>query len=41
MAQKVECDKFLAYLQQLHRMKAQPVIIKELKYLLANNKGGK
>lgn len=41
MAQKVECDRFLAYLQQLHRMKAQPVIIKELKYLLTANKGGK
>jgi hypothetical protein len=40
IAQKVECNKFLAYLQQLHKIKAQTVLIKELKYLLSK-KGGK
>jgi len=41
MAQKVECNKFLAYIQKLNNMKAQTVLIKELKYLLSTNKGGK
>jgi len=40
IAQKIECNKFLAYLQQLHKIKAQTVLIKELKYLLST-KGGK
>jgi hypothetical protein len=39
MTQKVECDKFLAYLQKLNAMNAQPVLIKELRYLISN-KGG-
>lgn len=41
MAQKIECNKFLVYLQKLHHMKAQTVLIKELKYLLSKNKGGR
>ena len=41
MAQKVECNKFLAYIQKLNNMNAQQVLIKELKYLLSTNKGGK
>ena len=40
-AEKVECFKFLNYLQKLNRMRAQKVIIKELKYLLEAKKGGK
>ena len=40
-SQKVECYKFLNYLQKLNRMRAQKVLIKELKYLLEANKGGK
>jgi len=39
--QKVECNKFLNYLQKLNRMRAHKVLIKELKYLLEVNKGGK
>lgn len=41
MSERVECYKFLAYLQKLNSMKAQKVIIKELKYLLESNKGGR
>ncbi|PIS29892.1 hypothetical protein COT42_04105 [Candidatus Saganbacteria bacterium CG08_land_8_20_14_0_20_45_16] len=37
---KVECIKFLAYLQRLSSMKAQKIIIQELRYLVSN-KGGK
>ena len=48
MTEKVECDKFLAYLQKLNAMNAQPVLIKELRYLitekaprLSSGQGGK
>jgi len=41
MAEKVECNRFLAYIQKLNSMNAQQVLIKELKYLLSTNKGGK
>lgn len=41
MAEKVECNNFLNYLQKLNNMNAQTVIIKELKYLLESKKGGK
>ena len=40
-SQKVECFKFLNYLQKLNRMRAQKILIKELKYLVEANKGGK
>jgi len=40
-AEKVECFRFLNYLQKLNRMRAQKVLIKELKYLLEAKKGGK
>ena len=40
-AEKVECFKFLNYLQKLNRMRAQKVLIKELKYLLDPKKGVK
>jgi hypothetical protein len=40
-AEKVECFKFLNYIQQLNRMKAQKVLISELKHLLEAKKGGK
>jgi len=39
-AQKVKCDKFLAYIQKLNSMKEQRVLIKELRYLITE-KGGK
>ena len=39
MAQKVECNKFLVYIQKLNNMNAQQVLIKELRYLISN-KGG-
>jgi hypothetical protein len=38
MAEKVDCYKFLSYLQKLSSMKAQTVVIKELKYLLETNR---
>lgn len=41
MSEKVDCYKFLGYLQKLNSMNAQTIIIKELKYLLATNIGGK
>jgi len=40
MTQKVNCNNFLAYIQTLNNMKAQRVLIQELKYLISN-KGGK
>lgn len=39
MTKKVECADFLAYIQKLNNMNAQRVLIKELRYLIAN-KGG-
>jgi hypothetical protein len=41
MSQKVDCHKYLNYLQKLSEMRAQPVLIKELVYLITTNKGGK
>jgi hypothetical protein len=41
MSQKVDCHKYLSYLQKLSEMRAQPVLIKELVYLINTNKGGK
>lgn len=40
MTQKVECNRFLAYIQKLNSMKEQRVLIKELRYLITE-KGGK
>jgi len=39
MGQKVNCRKYQLYLQKLHNMKAQPVLIRELKYLLKTKYG--
>jgi hypothetical protein len=48
MTEKVECNKFLAYLWKLNSMKEQRVLIKELRYLitekaprLSSGQGGK
>ena len=40
MTRKVECNRFLAYIQKLNNMNAQQVLIKELRYLITD-KGGK
>jgi hypothetical protein len=38
MSQKVDCHKYLGYLKKLSDMRAQPVLIKELVYLITTNK---
>jgi len=38
MMQKVNCNKFLTYIQKLNNMKEQRVLIKELKYLITEER---